>query len=244
VKQSILSLFYSALFCLIINCAFAQQKDTSVIEADTVTRERPKKPDSLKEKFYPRAFRIGTDLIAIGKTQFNDTYSGWEGNVEVDCGYYYPNVEVGHWGRSYDLHYGDYGHYENSGNYYRVGMDINILRKDPDRNTLFFGVRYGHSSFSESATLNVDGGDFGTAQKILHNSAVTAGWGEITSGLRVKIWKEFWLGYTARMKFLPSVKGDTELKSFDIPGYGMNGSGFYWGFNYQIFYRIPLKKKK
>ncbi|MEJ0054218.1 MAG: DUF6048 family protein [Bacteroidota bacterium] len=105
-------------------------------------------------------------------------------------------------------------------------------------------MRYGHSSFNESAILNVNGGAFGTTQKSLTNSAVTASWGEVTAGLRVKIWKEFWMGYTARMKFLPATRGDTELKAFDIPGYGLNGSGFYWGFNYQVFYRIPIKKAK
>src|SRR4051812_30546524 len=89
-KPSILSLSYSLLFCLAVIGAQAQIGDPQqpAVE-DTTTRERPKRPDSLKEKFYLRNIRFGTDLITVGKNQFNKTFSGWEGNVELDCGYYY-----------------------------------------------------------------------------------------------------------------------------------------------------------
>jgi hypothetical protein len=85
---------------------------------------------------------------------------------------------------------------------------------------------------------------FGSSQTTLNNSNATAGWGELTGGLRVKVWKGFWMGYTARMKFAVSVKGDNAFKTYEIPGYGLNGKGFYWGFNYQIFWSIPFTKKK
>lgn len=216
---------------------------------DTVTVERPKKPDSLKEKFYLRSFRVGTDLISLGKTvvmkdQASNYFSGLEVNGDADFGKYYFAVDVGTSARAYDLHYGDSGNYSNSGNYYRIGIDINLLKKDPDRNMFFFGLRFGHASYHESANLITVNHYFGAVTKNLTNNSVTATWGELVTGLRVKVWKEFWMGYTARMKFLPGVSGDTAFKSFDIPGYGRNGEGFYWGFNYQIFWRIPVAKQK
>ena len=34
-----------------------------------------------------------------------------------------------------------------------------------------------------------------------HDGGVNAHWIELTGGLRVKIWKAMWMGYTARFKF-------------------------------------------
>ena len=44
-------------------------------------------------------------------------------------------------------------HYSNDGTYWRVGVDINLLVKDPDRNMLFFGARYGKANFSQDLTV-------------------------------------------------------------------------------------------
>ena len=233
----ILKLSYSLLLCLLVQVTFAQKAE----EQDSVT-VKDRKPDSLKVKFYPRSFRVGTDLLSILKSQTQKTFSGWEVNGDVDFGKIYFSVDYGNWGRTYDLP--NAGKYENHGTYWRVGGDINLLKKDPDRNMFFVGFRYGRSSYNELATIVLTDKYFGDIQKQISNDAVTAGWGELIAGIRVKIWKEFWMGYTARMKFAPSVKGDDEIKSYDIPGYGQNVKGFYWGFNYQIFWRIPFVKQK
>ncbi len=208
-------------------------------EPDT-TQEQ--KPDSLRMRFYPRSIRFGTDLISLIKSQTTSTFTGWEVNADIDCGKYFMAVDYGSWGRNYDLRNG--GDYTNSGTYWRAGMDANLLRKDPDKNLVFLGFRYGHSSFSESSNIHISDPFFGDVQKHVTNPAVTAAWGELTGGLRVKIWKEFWMGYTARMKFAPTVTGETGMTTYDIPGYGRNVKGFYWGFNYQIFWRIPFTKQK
>lgn len=247
VQRRILKLSYSLLLYLLVQVAFAQK----VEEKDSVT-VNDRKPDSLKVKFYPRSFRVGTDLISIIKSQTQTNFSGWELNGDVDCGKIYLTVDIGNWGRTYDLpspvpvpfHPLKSGSYANQGTYWRLGADINLLKKDPDRNMFFIGLRYGHSTFNEFTTIMMIDQYFGSIQKQVTNTAVTAGWGELTAGLRVKIWKEFWMGYTARMKFAPSVKGDNEVQSYDIPGYGQNAKGFYWGFNYQIFWRVPFVKQK
>ena len=222
---------------LIVRLACSQNVD----EQDS-SKVAERKSDSLKVKFYPRTIRVGTDLISIIKTYTVNTFAGWEVNGDVDCGKIYLAADVGSWGRTYDLP--NYGRYENQGTYWRAGGDINLLKKDPDKNMFFVGLRYGHSSFTESSTIVLTDPVFGYQQKQFNNNAVTAGWGELTAGLRVRIWKEFWMGYTARLKFAPSVKGDNEIKAYDIPGYGLNEKKFYWGFNYQIFWRIPFTKQK
>jgi Domain of unknown function (DUF6048) len=207
----------------------------------TQAQDKKEKGDSLRRIQKPTGVRIGTDLIAIGKTLFDSPLSGWEVNADVDFGRYYLALDYGLSSRNDSL---DNGYYENDGRYLRVGVDINFLLKDPDKNMVFLGFRYGRSSFNEQLTYVTTVDDFGVIQSELSNTNATAGWGELTAGLRVKILKSIWMGYTGRMKFLPSVKGNPELETFDIPGYGKTSKSVYWGFNFQIFYRIPFRKEK
>jgi hypothetical protein len=231
-------LSYSLILCLFCYLASAQ-------EAEKTDSVQVKALDTTKMKAYPRALRIGTDIISIIKSHTQNSFTGWELNGDVDFGKFYLSADYGKWSHSYDLQNGLNGNYTNDGTYWRVGADVNLLKKDPDRNMFFMGFRYGHSKFNESATV-IETADphFGDISKQLSNTGLKAGWGELVTGLRVKMWNQFWMGYTARMKFAPSVKGGGELKTYDIPGYGLYQYGIYWGFNYQIFWNIPFKKEK
>jgi hypothetical protein len=215
------------------------QSEKSEPPKDTV---RAPKSDSLRVRVYPRAIRFGTDVISLVKNQVGGSFSGWEANADIDLGRYYLAADYGHWGRTEDLKTG--GLYMNDGTYWRVGVDANLLMKDPDRNMVFLGFRYGRSMYSESSSVTTSDPFFKTTTTQFTNPAVTAGWGELTGGIRVKIWKEFWMGYTARMKFGAGVHGETQMKTYEIPGYGVKSTGLTWGFNYQIFWRIPFTKTK
>ena len=47
---------------------------------------------------------------------------------------YYVAIEVGRWGRTLNS---DSAAYANSGSYWRAGVDVNFLTKDPERNVFF-----------------------------------------------------------------------------------------------------------
>lgn len=203
--------------------------------------QRPKKPDSLKEKIYFRSIRFGTDILALILSG-SDRFDGWEVNADADFGRFYLSGDYGKSARNEILVNG--GDYSNEGTYWRAGLDVNILKKDPDRNMMFFGLRYARSSFSDRASLTVTDPYFGTQQYQLSNPQVSAAWGEMVVGLRVKIWKEFWMGFTSRLKLGLSVRGNDQLASYNVPGYGTVGTGYTWGFNYQVFWRIPFERQK
>lgn len=196
---------------------------------------------SLKKIQKPTGLRIGTDLIALGKTAFGSPLSGYEVNADVDFGRYFLALDYGAWSRKDSL---DNGYYNNDGRYFRAGIDVNFLLKDPDKNMVFIGFRYGRSMYREELNYEFTDDNFGEIQRALSNPEATASWGELTGGLRVKIWKFIWMGYTARMKFLPSVKNNPEFETYDIPGFGKTSKNVYWGFNYQVFFRIPFRKEK
>ena len=221
--------YYISLLLIFVGlgAAFAQQKKVA----------KPKKD------FSPAAVRFGTDLIDLGKTFSGTTFSGYEVNTDVGFANYYLTADVGSWAKNLSVNNGTYG---NSGSYYRWGIDVNFLEKDPDKNMFFLGFRVGHASFSEhlsyqATSLNL----FSPATINASNGHVTGGWAEITTGLRVKVWKGFWMGYTARMKFAPSTKGSNPtMAPYDMPGYGIVQDKPWWGFNYQLFWKFNWKKEK
>lgn len=196
--------------------------------------------DTVKRKFSPTGLRIGTDVLSIIRSYTGSNFDGWEINADVDLYRYYVAAEYGHWERHLNI---PSGNYENSGNYFRLGTDINFLIKDPDRNMFFLGLRYGQSSFSEQLNYEAYDSNFGTYQRSLTNSGMTGRWGELTTGLRVKISGGFWMGYTARLKFAPSIHGTGGFATYEIPGYGITSRKNAWAFNYQLFWRIPLHKE-
>ena len=220
------------IFCLLLMCSashvLAQQARPDTVKVDTI-----------RHTYVPTGIRIGTDLISLVKSRTQDNYTGWEVNGEIDFGRYYLAIDYGRWGRNLNS---DASTYSNDGKFWRVGIDVNFLRKDPDGNVFFIGTRYGHSNFSESLSLNSSDPNWGLFTRNYHQADVNAWWLELTSGLRVKIWKIFWIGYTGRLKFALNTDDTPEMLPYDVPGFGRTDKDTTWGFNYYIMVRLPIRK--
>ncbi len=197
--------------------------------------------DSVRNKFLPTGIRLGTDAFALVRNTYDETFKGYELNADVDFYRYYLAVDYGSWGRTYVQ---DSSNYSNNGNYFRVGVDVNFLTKSPVKNMFFLGMRYAHSSFSEDYSVIINDPLWGSSNEVFTNRNVPANWFELTSGLRVRIWKMFWMGYTIRYKFALSMGDTPDLLPHDVPGYGLTNKNAYWGFNYQLLFRIPITKKQ
>lgn len=212
-------------------CCLAQE-DIS-IDADS------SKGDS--RKYFPTGIRVGYDLIALLRNNITDDFNGYEFNADIDFNRYYLAVDYGNWGRTYSV---PDSSYSNDGNYIRVGADVNFLTKDPDRNMFFLGLRYGRATFTEQ--MNILAGDsvWGFERREYTNTDAKARWLELTGGIRVKVWKVIWMGYTARFKFSLKASDSPNMIAHDVPGYGRTDKTSYWGFNYQLFVRIPFRSEK
>lgn len=195
--------------------------------------------DTLRNKYLPTGIRGGMDLLALGKTRFQNGFNGWEVQGDVDFGRYYLVLEYGSWGKTLNSDSSDYA---NDGTYWRVGVDVNFLTKDPDRNNFFLGARYARSVYTEALGVMRFDPVWGLLDDNFYHADVNASWIELTTGLRVKIWKIFWLGYTGRFKFALSSKGSLEMLSYDVPGFGRTDKETTWGFNYYLMIRLPLRK--
>lgn len=197
--------------------------------------------DTTKKDFIPSAVRLGTDLSYVGISIFNDERELYELNADIDFANYFLVLDYGHEERVRSM---ENYQYRNEGNYFRVGIDVNFLYKKDKINVLFFGVRFAKSNFDDQLTAILQDDFYGPLEISRNNSGVSANWLELTTGVKVRIWKQLFLGYTARFKFNRNLDETKKLHPFDIPGYGRASEPSLWGLNYHIFYRIPFRKKK
>jgi hypothetical protein len=84
----------------------------------------------------------------------------------------------------------------------------------------------------------------GTSTDSYVNTDVKANWTELTTGLKVRMFGIFWMGYTVRYKFLLNTNEPRGFIPHDVPGYGKTYSESTWGFNYYIMFKIPVRKEK
>jgi hypothetical protein len=196
--------------------------------------------DSVQGSFIPTGIRVGWDALSTVRSFASENFMGWEVSGDVDFRNYFLALEAGHSERTNIL---ENGAYTNNGNYWRVGIDINMMKKDPLKNMFFMGFRFGHSKYDEQLNYS-DTTDFGIFNKTHVNQGMKSNWIELTTGLKIKVLKNFWMGYTARMKLFASYDKDQNLQSYDIPGYGLTYKTPWWGFNYYLMYRIPIRKAK
>lgn len=144
--------------------------------------------------------------------------------------------------------------YQNTGTYFRVGADFNFFQKTFDDQALVLGFRYGRTNFSHNLTYygvsSAWGNLFNPANPFpdlkmeVSSERLSAGWFEITSGLRVKIWRGVVGGFTFRLKTMLNVRGENRLLANELPGFGAVRSNLKLSFNYHLYYQIPFKKKQ
>ncbi|MFM8347735.1 MAG: DUF6048 family protein, partial [Bacteroidota bacterium] len=92
-------------------------------------------PDTIRTPKFT-GIRFGMETIGFIKSRTGGSFSGNEFMVDTDIGKYYLVTEFGNWSRNLSI---TDGSYTNDGRYVRVGVDVNFLKKDPDRNMFFLG---------------------------------------------------------------------------------------------------------
>ena len=192
----------------------------AVMAEDSIAVEKPKKE---RKQIY-NATQVKLDILSpiLIPGLHNWQMQGYELAVNVRLAQrFYPTFEVGYAGgkiiSSDTLAYSGYG------GFFRVGADINPLKKNPESpHALLVGLRIG----SGYQALKADC------------------WGEIVAGCQVEIAKvnktAFYMGWMGRFKFL--FTRNTEDKDGNayptyIPGYGERDN-IGWGANYYLGWRF------
>ena len=210
--------------------ALAQESDYA-IKLDSV----------IHKKWAPTGLRFGFDVSGPIYSYIQSTKSSYEGSVDIDFNRFFGVIEVGNGVYSAG---GDTTSYSSSGMFYRVGADVNLTPKDPNLNVVFFGLRYASSTFDEKLKGVILDSGWGTQIIDNQQSNSRANWIEMNLGMRARIWKSFFAGYSLRLKFLKhNTFNESNLESYYIPAYGLAEKINNWSFSYYLQYRFEWKKK-
>jgi hypothetical protein len=194
-----------------------------------------------KGTIMPSAVRIGTDLGFLGVSIFDPEKQLFEISADVDVYKLFLTADYGM--VSWKFNGSDF-EYDNSGSYFKVGVDYNLGARDPDLNVIYFGMKYAGSSFSEKFYYTITDPFFYDYSENIDKSNMSAYWIEANFGMKVRVWKQLFLGWAGRIKFARKVQSsNSSFETFFIPGYGKAAYDTRYGFNFQVFYRIPFREK-
>ena len=241
----ILKYLLSSLFLVSVCQAQVRNGATALASSDN-TQDTLRVKDPVKQKvpksFYiPTGIRIGPELVGLGVNLFGNGRQTYGLQADVD---FHRIYLAGSYGitslKSTGLGY----EYSHDGNFYRMGLDVDFLKSDPDYNTFTVGFRVARANYSEQLINNQTDSIYGPYSNTYSNNNVQAKWFEITTGLRVMVLKNLYTGYTFRIQLSRKVYNAENFSSYEIPGFGQAQFKSRWAFNYYLMYRISWRKKE
>ncbi len=206
--------------------------------------------DSVKVKDQKYGLRVGVDLSKPIRTLLEDGYSGFEVSADFRFSHrFYAAVELGSEKKD---RFEDNLNSKASGSYIKVGVDFNAYNNWVGlNNSIFVGLRYGVSSFSQELisysiyTTNQTFSETELREVNLEFGGLTASWAELIVGIKTELLPNLFLGLQLQLKRRIS---DTKPDNFDnlyIPGFNRtyDESNVGVGYGYSLSYLIPLFKK-
>ncbi len=189
--------------------------------------------------------RFGTDLSRFIPPFINDYGpKGMGFSVDGEVKYrFFPTLEAGFSSIS-DAK--EYFNYEMNGNYFRLGLNYNLTnyKQRLDRDIFFIGARIANSSFSHQVNnINITNA-WGGYDTNIPAAKIKAQWVEGLIGLRAEIVRNFYMGFSIRVKSMISHTDYKNLTPYWIPGFGKSGNLLSTGVSYSVFYAIPIKNPK
>ena len=165
--------------------------------------------------------------------------------LQVELGIHKKYALVGDYGFANTVR-GETYTYNNEGNFWRTGINVNMSSDKESGNFIGVGWRYARARFEDKIAYNLSAQDRNSETLIqnvnFENPKLTSEWMEFVVTMRVKIQKQFYTGYTLRYQFYNQLKYDREeLKPFDIPGYGKTTKPNSFGFDYYVGWRLDFK---
>lgn len=245
-----------ALFLLVIFCgiSFSGFGQAEMQVQDTVRNVPPPKP---KYPLRVTGVRFGLDpakhiIAGISRfyrsvTDYGEFYLDFTLNNRFFISGAYGFSATGRSDISEDKSY----FYNNKGNYYRLGVDYNILGGKTQYDAVYFGLRYFNSTFDheiQGTTTKQYWDDpaleNNRSQFDYTENGLKASWIGIAVGFKVRIIGELYGGIEGRIDNGLQVDESPNFSIVDIPGYGLVKSGqtSKYNFSYSLIYRIPLWK--
>jgi hypothetical protein len=206
--------------------------------------------DSVSTKTERFGIRAGIDLYRLARTIYDENYRGLElvGDYRLTRKFYLA-AELGNEQKTTE---DDRVNFTTQGSYLKAGFDYNGYENWLNmQNLITIGLRYGVSSFSQRLnTYEIYNTNpyFGEAPVVVSGEefkGLSAMWVEVVAGVKVQIFKNTYVGFTARLNRMVSNKQPVNFDNLYIPGFNRTYDGdFGVGFNYTVSYFLPLYKKR
>lgn len=174
-----------------------------------------------------RGFAVSADLVGAAQMMLGD-YGQYEGALRLNLhDQYFPIVEVGYGKASHENDAVTHITYRTKAPYFRVGVDVNIMKKKHTGNRIFAGVRYAYTNYkvdiSEPATQDpVWQWDAATDVKGLR---LYQHWAEVLFGIDAKVAGPLHLGWSVRYRMRMSHNDNKIGQAWYVPGYGLQDTG-------------------
>ncbi len=191
---------------------------------------------------YPKlnAVSFGVNIFDAILLAAGQSYGGFDVSADLSIyNWFFPTVEMGV----------GFGNNKNSANnftykskpafYAKVGLNYNFLYKSNPDYQAFLGLRAGFSHFSYDITdITINSSYWDQTNSFsLPGQKSTALYGEVLGGVKVKIVKNFSMGWTFRYHFKLYTKNGSNSVPWYIPGYGANSP---INATFSLIYTIPL----
>lgn len=226
-----------------VSNAYAQETAVDE-EKPKPTKYVPEEDAKTKIAFF-QGFTLSADILGIGQYFLSD-YGSTEAALRLNLkNTYFPIAELGY-GICDATNYNTNIRYKTSAPFLRIGVDINFLKDKLQDNRLYAGVRYGISPFE----YDLEGPDMtdpiwgGSSPFSYKNISSTAHWGELVFGFQVKVWGNFHMGWSIRLKKYFSISNSKSSQPYYIPGFGTTTSSTAWGGTYNLIFDLNWGKKK
>jgi hypothetical protein len=207
-------------------------KKNTVADTSSQKKKEPKPP-------YVHQFRVGFDLSRIAANIMFPSKQGYE--VQMDYllrNNIYLAAETGFGKGKVDY---ENLKYSNNGYYFKFGVDKSFLDiiSNKDFDIGFIGLRYGIGPGKRTEATYSIPSLFGTpATGSVPAQNYLVHWGEITGGVKVEMFKNFFLGWNVRMRFLINSGVFKELAPAYIPGFGKGDKSTAFDINFYASYAI------
>ena len=169
---------------------------------------------------------VGVDLAGAAQMQLGD-YGQLEAMVRVNLhDQYFPTLEVGLGKAQHDDDLVTGITYHTSAPYFRIGADVNLMKKKHTGNRIYVGLRYGFTSYKvdisrEPFTDPVWGWNTNYG---VQGERCSQHWAEVLFGIDAKVFGPLHLGWSARYRRRIAHNDGITEKTWYVPGYGVQES--------------------
>lgn len=169
---------------------------------------------------------VGVDVAGALQMQLSD-YGQYEAALKVNLhDQYFPTLEVGYGKASHEDDVVTGISYHTKAPYFRIGADVNMMKKKHTGNRIFVGLRYAFTSYKidlERQPFPDPVWQWDTSYGV-RDEQCRQHWAELVAGIDAKVFGPLHMGWTVRYrKRLSHDDGRTE-KTWYVPGYGIQES--------------------